>query len=71
MSLIKLSEVPKYKKYQLATLMGYTVKETNKETGRCYISGADNYIDNDFKSIDEFLLTIKKDLYSRGFNVAA
>jgi len=68
MSNIRLSEIPKYKKFQLADIAGYNVKE-DKETGRCTIMGADNCIDNDFKNIDDVLKLISNELRGRGFNI--
>lgn len=70
MDTISLKEIPKNKKYQLAYLAGYKVKETS-DNGRCSIIGADNCIDNDFSSIDDVLLLIKSELKSKGFSVAA
>lgn len=70
MGIIKLSEIPKFKKFQLASIAGYVVKEM-KDTGRCVIIGADSYIDNDFRNIDEVLLLISNDLKHKGFFVAA
>jgi hypothetical protein len=70
MSYIKLSEIKKYEKFQLANIAGYNVTE-DKETGRCYIVGADNCINNDFSNIDEVLKLIASDLKRKGFVVAA
>lgn len=67
---IKLSELPKYKKFQLASVAGYNIEE-DKETHRCHIIGADNFIDNDFKNIDEVLKCIAQDLARKGFAIAA
>lgn len=69
MSEIKLSEIPKYKKFQLADIAGYKVKE-DKETGRCAIIGADSYIDNDFRNIDDVLRLIANELRRKGFSIA-
>ena len=68
MSEIRLSEIPKYKKFQLAAIVGYKVIEIYN---RYKIDGADNYIDNDFKSIDDILKLIAPELKSKGFNLAA
>jgi hypothetical protein len=68
---VKLFETPKYKKYQLADIAGYKVKEIDKETGRCMIIGADNYIDNDFPNIDAVLLLISNELARKGFSIVA
>jgi hypothetical protein len=68
MSNIKLSEIPKYKKFQLAYLAGYKVIENNN---RYKIDGADNFIDNDFRSIDDILRLIANDLKRKGFKIAA
>ncbi len=65
---IKLSEVQKYKKFQLASIAGYIVKE---EERKCYIVGADNQIDNCFKNIDEVLLLIRDDLSKYGYMLTA
>lgn len=70
MSYIKLSEIDKHIKFQLAAVAGYKVEE-DKETRRCYIVGADSYIDNCFRNIDEVLLLIRNDLKRKGFIVAA
>ena len=64
------TDVPKYKKFQLADVAGYKVKEIDK-SGRCVIMGADTYIDNDFRNIDEVLLLIRSDLERKGFYLAA
>lgn len=73
MSDIKLSEVKKFRKYQLAKIAGYIVEEFDKESKseRCFIVGADAYIDNDFRNIDEVLKYISSELKSKGFNIAA
>ena len=68
MSNIKLSECPYYKKFQLADVAGYKIKEVDK---RYKIEGADNCIDNDFPSIDDILLLIAPDLKRKGFVIAA
>lgn len=70
MSIISLSEIQKNEKFKLSYIVGYKVKEID-ETGRCIILGADKYIDNDFPSIDDVLLLIRKELHSKGFNLAA
>jgi hypothetical protein len=70
MSNVYLSKIEKHKKFQLAALAGYEVEE-DKETHKCRIVGADDYIDNNFKNIDEVLLLISSDLISKGFIVAA
>lgn len=67
---IKLSNTQKYKKFQLASLAGYKVQEIDS-SGRCVIIGADNCIDNDFRNIDQVLMLISNELYSKGFCVAA
>ena len=51
-------------------MAGYKVKEIDK-SGRCVIMGADTYIDNDFRNIDEVLLLIRSDLERKGFCLAA
>ena len=66
MSTIKLSEVPLYKKFQLADIAGYKVIKTDN---RYKIDGADNFIDNDFRSIDDILTLISGDLGRKGFLV--
>jgi len=68
MSEVKLSEIPKYKKFQLASVAGYKIIQINN---RYKIDGADNYIDNDFRSIDDILKFISPDLKRKGFNIAA
>ena len=68
MSSIKLSEVPLYKKFQLADIAGYKIIKVNN---RYKIDGADAYIDNDFRSIDDILKLISGDLKSKGFIIAA
>jgi len=68
MSNIKLSEIPLYRKFQLADLVGYKIKQIDN---RYKIDGADNYIDNDFRSIDDILKLISPELKSKGFIVAA
>lgn len=65
-----LSETEKYKKFQLAAIAGYEVKE-DKERHKCYIVGADNYIDNNFRNIDDVLLLISSELRRIGFAVVA
>lgn len=65
---IKLSEQPKYIKYRLASAVGLTVQEINPK-GRCIIVGADKYIENEFRSIDEVLLGFKDMLARKGFKV--
>jgi hypothetical protein len=67
MSNIILSEVPLYKKFQLADIAGYKVIKTDN---RYKIDGADNYIDNDFRSIDDILILISGDLRGKGFILA-
>lgn len=64
---IRLSEIPKYKKFQLAYIAGYTVEQVDN---RFKIKGADNYIDNDFRSIDDILKLISGDLKRKGFVIA-
>lgn len=65
---VDLSQEPKYKKFQLASIVGYKVMEYNSN-GRCYIIGADNFIDNDFRCIDDVLLLINNELTTKGFRV--
>ena len=67
MSNIILSEVPLYKKFQLADIAGYKVVKTDN---RYKIDGADNYINNDFRSIDDILILISGDLRGKGFILA-
>lgn len=67
---IKLSKIEKYKKFQLASIAGYKVEE-DKDKHKCHIVGADNFIENDFKNIDEVLKLIKRELLSKGFNIVA
>mgnify|MGYP000944172422 CR=1 FL=1 len=73
MSKVILSKTEKNDKFKLASIAGYTVKEFDRESKspRCYIVGADNYINNDFKNIDEVLKYISPDLMSKGFILAA
>ena len=66
MSNIKLSEVPLYRKFQLALVVGYKVIKTDN---RYKIDGADAYIDNDFRSIDDILTLVSGDLKRKGFIV--
>ena len=67
MSKIKLAEIPLYKKFQLADIAGYKVIKTDN---RYKIDGADNYIDNDFRNIDDILVLISGDLRGKGFIIA-
>jgi len=69
---VKLSETEKYEKFDLAKKAGYKVEEfdRNSRSGRCYIIGADNYIDNDFRSIDDVLRTISNELIRKGIAIA-
>lgn len=67
MSSIKLAEIPLYKKFQLADIAGYKVIKTDN---KYKIDGADNYIDNDFRSIDDILKLISGDLRGKGFIIA-
>ena len=67
MSNIILSEVPLYKKFQLADIAGYKVVKTDN---RYKIDGADNYINNDFSSIDDILKLVSGDLRGKGFIIA-
>ena len=73
MSNIKLSVIKKHEKFKLASIAGYRVQEFDRESNsqRCYIVGADNYINNDFKNIDEVLKYISSDLKIKGFIIAA
>ena len=64
MSNIKLAEIPLYKKFQLADIAGYKVIKTDN---RYKIDGADNYIDNNFRSIDDILHLVSGDLKRKGF----
>ena len=66
MSEVRLSEVPLYKKFQLADIAGYKVI---KAGNRYKIDGADNYIDNSFRNIDEILRLISGDLGRKGFMI--
>ncbi len=66
MSNIKLSEIPIYKKFQLADLVGYKIVKTEN---RYKIDGADGCIDNDFRSIDDILRLISGDLQRKGFMI--
>lgn len=63
---IKLSEIPLYKKFQLAVIAGYNVIKIDN---RYKIDGADAYIDNDFRSIDDILQLVASDLKRKGFIV--
>ena len=67
MSEVKLAETPLYKKFQLADIAGYKVVKTDN---RYKIDGADDYIDNDFRSIDDILKLISGDLRGKGFILA-
>ena len=64
---IKLAEIPLYKKFQLADIAGYKVIKTDN---RYKIDGADDYIDNDFRNIDDILILISGDLRGKGFILA-
>lgn len=66
---MSIVEISKHEKYNIAKKSGYIVKEFDKESGspRCYIVGADKYINNDFKNIDEVL----KFILPKGFILAA
>ena len=64
MSNIRLTELSIYRKFQLAALAGYKVI---KDNNRYKIEGADNFIDNDFRSIDDILRLISGDLNRKGF----
>lgn len=69
---IYLSKEKKYEKYNLVKLTGHIAEEIDKRTGRYKIVGADNYIDNDFRNIDELLLLVfKSELGSKGFILTA
>lgn len=68
---INLSTIKKQEKLQLADLVGCEIKEYENCRGRCYIVGADKFIDNDFKNIDTVLLYIKDKLMRIGFKIAA
>ena len=67
MSRIKLAEIPLYKKFQLADTVGYKILRIDN---RYKIEGADNYIDNDFRSIDDILILISGELKRKGFMIA-
>ena len=67
MSKINLAEVPLYKKFKLADIAGYKIIKVNN---RYKIDGADNYIDNDFRNIDDILVLISGDLRGKGFILA-
>ena len=69
MKRIILSEQPKYKKFQLASAAGFTVKEICP-SGKCIIVGADKYIDNDFRNIDDVLMNMRDILARKGFLIA-
>ena len=69
-TIVKLSSTKKYKKFQLASALGYNATEVN-ERGRCIVHNLDICADNDFRNIDEFLLLIRNDLYKFGFAVVA
>ena len=64
MSKIKLAEIPLYKKFQLADIAGYKVIKVDNSYK---IDGADNYIDNNFRSIDDILHLVSGDLKRKGF----
>lgn len=64
MSKIKLAEIPLYKKFQLADIAGYKIIKVDNSYK---IDGADNYIDNDFRSIDDILHLVSGDLKRKGF----
>ena len=64
MSRIKLSETPLYKKFQLADIAGYKVVRVDNTY---MIEGADDYIDNNFRNIDDILHLISPDLKRKGF----
>lgn len=66
MSRIKLSEIPLYRKFQLADIAGYKVIKVDN---RFKIDGADAYIDNNFKNIDDILQLISGDLQRKGFSI--
>lgn len=68
MSRIKLSETSLYEKFQMAKKVGYKVIKIDN---RYKIDGADNCIDNDFKSIDDILKLISGDLKRKGYVLAA
>ena len=67
MSNVILAETPLYKKFQLADIAGYKVIRIDN---RYKIDGADNYIDNDFRNIDDILVLISGDLRGKGFILA-
>ena len=64
MSNIKLAETPLYKKFQLADIAGYKIIKVDNSYK---IDGADNYIDNNFRSIDDILHLVSGDLKRKGF----
>ena len=63
MSVVRLSEVPLYKKFELANKAGYKVIKVDN---RYKIDGADNYIDNNFRNIDEILRLVSSELQRVG-----
>ena len=67
MKRITLRETPLYKKFQLADIVGYKVIRTDNSYK---IDGADNYINNDFRSIDDILILISGELKRKGFMIA-
>ena len=69
MTRVKLAVQPKYKKFQLASAAGFTVKEICP-SGKCIIVGADKYIDNNFRNIDDVLINMRDILARKGFLIA-
>lgn len=71
MDLVDVLNLKDYKKFRLASVTGYTVEVVDKNTGRCIIVGADNYINNDFRNINEVMKIIFTEIKGKGFNLAA
>lgn len=69
-TIVNLAGTQKHKKFQLAAVSGYVVRE-DPTTKKCSIIGMDDYIDNDFRDINEVLLMIKGDLGRKGFTIVA
>ena len=64
---VKLAEQPKYKKFQLASAAGFTVKEICP-SGKCIIVGEDKYIAKNFRSFEDVLINVKDMLERKDFN---
>lgn len=72
MSIVKLSETPKYKKFQLAAVAGFIVREYHAGRSMFYeIVDAPDCFENRFRSIDEVLWLIALELKRKGFLVVA